>query len=75
MLKTLRNSATTPDKLIFQNLPISLDATANQYALVYGSDGNIYTSDGANWNVASTSGTQGIQGIQGRQGIPVRVLG
>ena len=67
-LKTIRGTPTTPDKLLFQQLPISLDPVAFQYVLVYGSDDNLYASDGISWNLAGTGGNQGIQGIQGVQG-------
>jgi len=56
-----------------QAVPIQLDPAPYTGAIAYGSDGNIYVSNGSAWadvgsGATGAQGTQGVQGVQGVQG-------
>ena len=66
-LNSIRGAQLTPTRLFDTPVPITLHPVAFPSSLVYGQDGNLYTSDAITWTLATS--TQGIQGIQGSQGV------
>ena len=51
-----------------QAVPIQLDPAPYTGAIAYGSDGNVYVSNGTAWSNVG-SGATGVQGLQGDDGL------